>query len=309
MDQSVSPTLNEKKVVKLKSLSRKQATAEECSSSEEEVYVPVARKVKKVSQKSSKKKRVEMGVSDVSMAAQQDLELERKLSKKLKVKEGKLRGVDDGMNLLLEGMLPGDDLFGDMEVDELPKRKSKKSSSSKKHKLSKEGMEAGSLYGVSEHAEVLNKDEALEEVPNSGASKKKNRKRKLPSQEQEDDMEDGSVSVVEPAESCGRDVKLGVVAAEVSEKKEKGKYIAPHLRARAGNEPEEHTQIRRRVRGREGRDFVLILHFKLCVINCFSFDLNFFLQVFLTGFPKQMLSRLLENCPCSFRYAILLNRI
>ncbi|RZC08399.1 hypothetical protein D0Y65_015227, partial [Glycine soja] len=43
--------------------------------------------------------------------------------------------------------------------------------------------------------------------------------------------------------------KLGDARAEVPEKKAKEKYIAPHLRARAGNEPEEHTQIRIRVRG------------------------------------------------------------
>ncbi|KAG5032227.1 hypothetical protein JHK82_015804 [Glycine max] len=43
--------------------------------------------------------------------------------------------------------------------------------------------------------------------------------------------------------------KLGDAPAEVPEKKAKEKYIAPHLRARAGNEPEEHTQIRIRVRG------------------------------------------------------------
>ena len=44
---------------------------------------------------------------------------------------------------------------------------------------------------------------------------------------------------------------MGDAPAEVPEKKAKEKYIAPHLRARAGNEHEEHTQIRIRVRGRE----------------------------------------------------------
>ncbi|XP_028790496.1 nucleolar MIF4G domain-containing protein 1-like [Neltuma alba] len=39
------------------------------------------------------------------------------------------------------------------------------------------------------------------------------------------------------------------VPALVPEKRTNEKYIAPHLRARAGNEPEEHTQIRRRIRG------------------------------------------------------------
>ncbi|KAI5427715.1 uncharacterized protein LOC127126621 [Lathyrus oleraceus] len=238
LDQSV--------VKKLKSLSKKQVAAEECALSEDEICVPVVKKVKKGSQSSSKKKRVELGLSEVSMAAQKDLELERKLSKRLKVKEGKLGGMDDGLNLLFEGMPSGDDLFGGMEgfdSDELPKRKSKKSQSSKKHKLSKEGVEAELLDGVPGHMEALNED-----VPDGRTSRKKNKKRKLSSQQQEDGVEDSVACVVKPVESRGMDVTSGDVA-EVPEKKEKGKYIAPHLRARAGNEPEEHTQIRRRVRG------------------------------------------------------------
>ncbi|CAL5193134.1 unnamed protein product [Lathyrus oleraceus] len=243
LDQSV--------VKKLKSLSKKQVAAEECALSEDEICVPVVKKVKKGSQSSSKKKRVELGLSEISMAAQKDLELERKLSKRLKVKEGKLGGMDDGLNLLFEGMPSGDDLFGGMEgfdSDELPKRKSKKSQSSKKHKLSKEGVEAELLDGVPGHMEALNEDVAFEDVPDGRTSRKKNKKRKLSSQQQEDGVEDSVACVVKPVESRGMDVTSGDVA-EVPEKKEKGKYIAPHLRARAGNEPEEHTQIRRRVRG------------------------------------------------------------
>ena len=66
-----------------------------------------------------------------------------------------------------------------------------------------------------------------------------------------DNVEDDGVGMSKPVESCGKEVKLGDAPAEVPEKKAKEKYIAPHLRARAGNEPEEHTQIRIRVRGRE----------------------------------------------------------
>ncbi|PNY14957.1 nucleolar MIF4G domain protein [Trifolium pratense] len=245
---NTSPSLNETQVVKkLKSSSEKQVAAEEHALSEDETCDTVVRKVKKSSKTSSKKKRVELGVSEISFAAQKDLELERKLSKRLKVKEGKLGGLDDGLNLLFEGLPSGDDLFGDMEdldTDELPKRKSKKSTLSKKQKLSKKGVEAKSLYGASGPVEAPDQDVAFEEVPDSETSrKKKNKKRKLANQEQED------VCIVKPVESCGTDATSGDVAAEVSEKKEKGKYIAPHLRARAGNEPEEHTQIRRRVRG------------------------------------------------------------
>jgi nucleolar MIF4G domain-containing protein 1 len=262
LDQPISPPINETQVAKKsKSSSKKKVAAEECALSEDEIGAPVVRKVKKGSQKSSKKKnRVEMGLSDISMAAQMDLELERKLSKKLKVKEGKLRGLDDGLNMLFEGMPSADDLFGDMEgfdSDELPRRKTKKSSSSKKRKLSKEEMETEGPV------EARNQDAVFEEVPDSGTSwkKKKDKKRKLSSQEQEDGAEDDAVCIDKPVESSGADMTLGDAAADVSEKKVIGKYIAPHLRGRAGNEPEEHTQIRRRVRGRKGGDFVLILYF------------------------------------------------
>ncbi|KAG4988854.1 hypothetical protein JHK82_031190 [Glycine max] len=43
---------------------------------------------------------------------------------------------------------------------------------------------------------------------------------------------------------------LGDAPAEVPAKKAKEKYIAPHLRARAGNKPEEYTQIRIRLLNR-----------------------------------------------------------
>ena len=60
---------------------------EEYIVSEEEQGGSVAKKMKKGSSKGSRKSMLEMGMQDVSMAAEKDLELERKLSKKLKVKE------------------------------------------------------------------------------------------------------------------------------------------------------------------------------------------------------------------------------
>ncbi|KAK9943043.1 hypothetical protein M0R45_008667 [Rubus argutus] len=45
-------------------------------------------------------------------------------------------------------------------------------------------------------------------------------------------------------ESCGADIVLENVSAKTPTK-----YVAPHLRSRAGNELEEHSQIRRQVRG------------------------------------------------------------
>ncbi|CAA0818758.1 MIF4G domain-containing protein / MA3 domain-containing protein [Striga hermonthica] len=85
-----------------------------------------------------------------------DLALERKLAKKLKVKGGKVKGEDDDLNMLLEG---------------------------------------------------------------------------IPSQE--DNMDENRVNG----------------ALGTSSESGKGKYVAPHLRSRGGNESEEHAQLRKRVRG------------------------------------------------------------
>ncbi|KAK7265179.1 hypothetical protein RJT34_32795 [Clitoria ternatea] len=255
-DTSVSPRLEETQRVKLECFPRKHETRQE----EEECTVAdqvggfVAKKMKKINKGSrrSRKTRVEMAMPEVSMAAMKDLELERKLSKKLKVKEGKLRGVDDGLNIFLEGMSSVTDFMGEGEVhgtSELSAKRLKKSMSSKKDMLSKKRMEAESLDGVSGAVETSNQDLALEEVLDSVHSRKNDKKIKLSGQQQEDNMKDGVVCIPNPVESHVMEMKLGDVAAEVPMKKAKEKYIAPHLRARAGNEPEEHTQIRRRVRG------------------------------------------------------------
>ncbi|RDX91675.1 Nucleolar MIF4G domain-containing protein 1, partial [Mucuna pruriens] len=253
-DTSVSPNPKETGTVKLESYSRKHETAEEYTVSEENCVTDAKKikKMKKGSYKSSRKSMVEMGMQDVSMAAEKDLELERKLSKKLKVKEGKLRGVDDGLNILLEGMFSADDFMGEGEVPgtgELPVKRLKKSLMSKKDKLSKKRIKVAATDDASGDVETCNQDVESDDVPDSVPSRKKHKKRKLSGQQQEDNVEDDAVGMSKSVESCGMEVELGDTPAEVPVKKAKEKYIAPHLRARAGNEPEEHTQIRRQVRG------------------------------------------------------------
>ena len=88
----------------------------------------------------------------------------------------------------------------------------------------------------------------LEEVPDEdvASSRKKRKKRKLSEQEQEGDMVvDTAVVTSNPVQSCA----AKEVPANAPAGKGNGKYIAPHLRACAGNESEEHIQTRRRVRG------------------------------------------------------------
>ncbi|XP_061343317.1 uncharacterized protein LOC133289407 [Gastrolobium bilobum] len=301
-DQSVSPSLMETQVVKLKSYSRKRETPEECTVSDE-ICGSVAKNVKKMSngsRKSSGKTRAkefyEMGMPDVSMAAEKDLELERKLSKKLKVKEGKLRGVDDGMNILLEGMSSVIDFVGEGEVlgtSGLPVKRLKKSLSSKKDKLSKKGMELESLGGISGPVATFNQDDASEEVPDSVPSRKKHEKRKLLGQQQEDNAEDDADCTLKPLESHEKEVVSGDVPAEVPIKKEKAKYIEPHMRARAGNEPEEHTQIRRRVRR-------LLNGFSASNVESITGELSLIFQTVARNVASQIMT---EEILASYSYA------
>ena len=142
-----------------------------------------------------------------------------------------------------EGEVPG--------TGELSAMRLKKSLSSKKDKLSNKRIKVEAVVAVSGHVETSDEDIESDDVPDSVPSRKKHKKRKVSGQQQKDNVEDDGVGMSKPVESCGKEVKLGDAPAEVPEKKAKEKYIAPHLRARAGNEPEEHTQIRRRVRGRE----------------------------------------------------------
>lgn len=163
---------------------------------------------------------LEMGMQNNNnvASAEEDLELERKLAKKLKVKGGKLRGDDDCINLLFEG-IPS------LEEEEQQLSIVEEFSESKKRKKNKKKNEETCDVDMSE------------QVPAEASSRKK-KKRK---QGQEDDME---VDATKPVESCGTGEELEVPAVKGG-----GRYIAPHLRARAGNESEEYTQIRRRVRG------------------------------------------------------------
>ena len=191
---------------------------------------------------------LEMGMhNSTHLLAEEDLEMERKLAKKLKVKDGgKLRGEDDGINFLF-------DSSGEEEEEEqlqqyFGKRSETKKQKKKKNKsISLNQEDHSSVETSSEPVETCDVH-ILEEVPNEdvASSRKKRKKRKLSEQEQEGDMVvDTAVVTSKPVQSfAAKEVPANAPAG-----KGNGKYIAPHLRARAGNESEEHIQTRRRVRG------------------------------------------------------------
>lgn len=205
------------------------------------------RKSKKGSKRILKKKTkfeeyLEIGMhNSAHLLAEEDLKMERKLAKKLKVKDGgKLRGEDDGINFLFDSSGEEEELqqfFG-------------KRSETKKQKKKSISLDQADHSGVETSSEPVETCDVhiLEEVPDEdeASSRKKHKKRKLLEQEQEGDMVvDTAVATSKQVQSCA----AKEVPAKAPAGKGTGKYIAPHLRACAGNESEEHIQIRRRVRG------------------------------------------------------------
>ncbi|GLT36714.1 hypothetical protein SLA2020_110750 [Shorea laevis] len=187
---------------------------------------------------------LEMEVPSASISTQEDLELERKLAKKLKVKDGRLRG-DDSLNALLEGIPSVLDSSKEDVQDggEFSNEGSVDISYIRKHKREKsvEEVVEDENLGDSRAAdsvleESCGSDVALQEVSVKALSRKRRRKRKS-SEGQECGIEnETALAVAQPVES--RDVEMTV---------NESKYVAPHLRTVAGNESQEHT-IRRRVK-------------------------------------------------------------
>lgn len=207
---------------------------------------------KKRTVKTNFEKFLEMEEKNVAMSAQADLELERKLAKKLKVKSGRLRGDDDGINVLFKGV---PSILDSKWEEELPVKKSEMRSTSKKRKTEKSldqelevEIPSDSMVEVSEAAEMNGAEDALEEVLEPMSSKKKKKKKKkrnLSEKGKESNAaSDTVIDVSKPIDASGDDVSFKEVPSKAPEK-----YVAPHLRSRAGNELEEYSQIRRRVRG------------------------------------------------------------
>ncbi|OVA16448.1 MIF4G-like [Macleaya cordata] len=156
---------------------------------------------------------LEMEMKKGGVSAQEDLELERKLAKKLKVKGGKLRGIDDGMDMFFDGIPSFIDTLTDEEAQDVEDDgKNAKQTSRKKRKRKK-------LSNVSkqELEEEVMVDKAIEE---SGLL---------------------SSSATEVAIEKSSEKPPAVDAS--------ARYVAPHLRSRAANESEEFIRIRRQVRG------------------------------------------------------------
>ncbi|KAL3535970.1 hypothetical protein ACH5RR_004431 [Cinchona calisaya] len=145
------------------------------------------------------------------LSANEDVELERKLSKKLKVKKGKLCGDDDEINHLFGGIPSVLDSCEDTEsqgAEQNPTKFLDNSSISNKRRMMKSAQheQAQSMIGTTHEASDQAKNDILDVV-------------------------------VERVPTVSHALGL------------KTKYVAPHLRSRMQNESVEYAQIRKRIRG------------------------------------------------------------
>lgn len=196
---------------------------------------------------------LEMDTKDA--CAEEDLEMERRLAKKLKLKDGKLKRMDDEMDMLLEGIPSVLDSFDKGEVPDANQftiEGVEDTTSDKKHKKkksSKESSEDGSedvMGAISELQQSLGAEVGLEEGASETPSHNRNKKKSKRKQDMAGDM---TIGVSDPAETHDAEAVLQETSKKAPAVASSIKYVAPHLRSLAGNESEEYIQIRRRVRG------------------------------------------------------------
>lgn len=196
---------------------------------------------------------LEMDTKDA--CAEEDLEMERRLAKKLKLKDGKLKRMDDEMDMLLEGIPSVLDSFDKGEVPDANQftiEGVEDTTSDKKHKKKKslkESSEDGSedvTGAISELQESLGAEVGLEEGASETPSHNRNKKKSKRKQDMAGDM---TIGVSDPAETHDAEAVLQETSKKAPAVASSIKYVAPHLRSLAGNESEEYIQIRRRVRG------------------------------------------------------------
>lgn len=190
--------------------------------------------------KNSKTKFEEFLLKDVEHAetcAKEDLKLERRLAKKLKVKEGNLRGLDDGLNIFFEGIPSVLDSFGqESEHAEDLKRHERRSLGKQRKRRESEHTSDGA-HAIDSMDRACQPPDAPDE--SHPRSKKKRGMLKV----------DSKLGLPEPAETSGEEASLQDTPAMASATEATVKYIAPHLRTYVRLESEEHSQLRRRVRG------------------------------------------------------------
>ncbi|CAH1445456.1 unnamed protein product [Lactuca virosa] len=180
------------------------------SSKDDQINTSLETKVLR-KKKTTFEKYLEMDKQDDVASAKEDIALERKLAKKLKVKKGKLGGDDDDINMLFDGI---SSVFDSLESEE------------------------------NTNTDMEEEEEEEEEAYEATIKKNISRKKRKKNSEQKVDVEIRSEDVVQESEHEHEHDD-----AQASKKEGHAKYVPPQLRSMSKNELEEHAQIRKRVRG------------------------------------------------------------
>lgn len=204
---------------------------------------------------------MEMG-GPVSM--EEDLEMERKLAKKLKLKKGKLGGPDDGMDDLFADLGFGGDFGSDdgetkaydwnvVDGTNLDKRKGKKKNKEKKDDTEMEEPddidEENGRKKKKKKKDGMEKEELVDVGEENGQKRKKKKKKKMKDDSEMDEPDDEGVHMDEENDGAVLESEDGVSNVVELPKESKGKYVPPSLRNASNSESEEIAQMRRRVRG------------------------------------------------------------
>ncbi|KAH7666306.1 MIF4G-like type 3 domain-containing protein [Dioscorea alata] len=162
---------------------------------------------------------LEMEKANGVFSADEDAKTLRRLTKRLKVKNGALDGDDDGFNSLLEGLPSGLDMFFD---------------------------ESAIDHTEEDAGEESPKEET---VPSNEMFKKRKRRKKIRddskmSLKEDNTTESDKVVSEKHNELPEEEPCVGLLPLDATVK-----YVAPHMRASQGSESEELSQVRRRIRG------------------------------------------------------------
>lgn len=206
------------------------------------------------------------------ISGDQDAELERRLAKKLKVKKGKLRGLDDGLNDLFEGLPSVLDSMESELGDSRKKRKKKRSEEKHDHE------DVDKL--ANEDLEREESDFSEEPAGKRDRYKKKN--------SVDEDLESDPMNITDDGESetvtyHDSPSSLEKVESPLHEHKTESssKYVAPHLRSQAKSESEELTKMRTRIKGIANKSFLSFVCFLFC-------NLSLICLVCVTGLLNKM---------------------
>ncbi|KAL2935639.1 Nucleolar MIF4G domain-containing protein 1 [Bienertia sinuspersici] len=186
---------------------------------------------------------------------EEDLEMERRLAKKLKLKKGKLDDAGDGLDSLFKGIPSLIDSFE--EEDGIVNNKTESLQRKKKGKKLKKSTEPEVVLGKdgdegdeeNANGETGTKTKMVGNGEKKKNKKRKRKRRKLEGKMDSDDDDDVDTSDMKHTKTMSVDSGETNDASPANGLQSVGKYVAPHLRSCSGGDSQEYLQIRRRVRG------------------------------------------------------------